>query len=1552
MNMQKSLARINELMSRFVAEVKGSTAMNWTDINLNAENVLIPLFSEIYGHTELKSLNTSENPNFPAIDLGDKTTRIAYQITSTPTAPKIKDTLKKFVENELYNEYDHLIIYILTEKQNSYQGRGFAEIIDGKFTFDKDNDIRDYRDLLKEISNFPMEKLQKIEELLEQQFGNDKDDPQNIMEWIESVNKYWRDEESSSKIKIDRGEVRHDLYNFAMQDNGVVIGSPGVGKTYILKELLGQLNSEDLPHLFLPIDLLGDSNPEEWPDGFSFRGDLIDALKSIPISEKKGIIVFDGFDAARDDRKRKNFLLLIQRAIRKLDNWNVIVTVRTYDAKKSQDLLDLFGRMDNSVQTPYHAENILCRHFNIPFLEKNEILLALKQIECPLQVYEYGSIEFQQDILSKPFNLWLLEKILQIPGKDPDFSQVYSEIQLLQEYLDRRIKDRDKKHILEGIAREMVKIRSLSVKEFDIYEDLELDKPVRMDAFENLLSDDILTVDSTTKQNIAFSHNILFDYAISVLLIEDEPHKFEEFITEDPSRPLFLRPSLTYFFTRLWYYNIESFWQAFWHILPKDQTVHLRLVARLIPPSVIANETRDIEQLKNLLDKLQNNETIAEDAMMRLLQSLLTFNVKHFDTWIVFFEKASQYIHKNFVWDLAKLTSDILEKTTNEEVRKKCGCIGQRILQWVWTKRKTSDNDWYNRLGGRMAVPLVTKTYHTNIQESRDLLEKVLELMNEEDFPIGFLSQLTEHVDKIWDYDSEFAILIYRTVFSHQFTSDGETIRGGPVFAMKTFRSQDFRMCQYHLVEHFPKFLQKNPKRAIEAAIQSLNYFVIHTHIARYIKQDRKPEELIQTFNLLGAPVYFIEDGSHFWDAPRSSDESVKDEPIKMVDILFEYITELVKSRDSDLDIVLDIFYQQVWVAFFWKRLLKLASQYPKVFVRRLFELCIAKPILLHLEVSYELGLFLENAMSVFDEDQRRQIENSILALPNEVKDDENQEYLEMHRDKLLARISKELLSTEEAKLIREEMERKNNVPENNPPITFHSESGPVTEEIWLRDKGVDTTIPENQELQHSQTLKKFSDDWKTDDPTSEAVEYIIPHLRLVHTTITSETTESNELINILWRKLVECASILAGIAESLDSDSFSFCRKIILEGARHELPRPNPELDAQFDSTGYSPFPRHEATKGLSILAFSNPDTEILDAIEKLADDPVPSVRMLTAMQLTNVYAKNPERYWKIVDKRSELERNVIIQECLYSALTKIPRTKDNEEKIVSVMAKMLEFNPMPQQKMGTNDPFSFLIIDLAIVRQNQWALTTINEKFLEDPIRYANLLTRFVTQTIEGYIDPKQTQIIDEQSYLNRTSTLLSSIITVTTSAINGLGSKLKDQRTEKVEEELRNTYAIINEVITRLYFSVAYEKDSNTENTVESTNNEVLSLIFNEVNPLMQQIIDFALDSENGLMFAPTAHYFMQLLTKFLSCDPERVIILANGVAKSSEPYGYNIDTIAVKDIVDFVELVLADYRHVVRDNDDCMESLLNLLDLFAKTGWTDALNLVWRLDEVFR
>ena len=1555
MNLKKSQDRIGKLMLRFVDEIRVDTAMGKRDINCVSENVLIQLFSEIYEHTDLKNLNVSEGANFPAIDLGDKKTRTAYQITSTSSSRKVKRTLEKFVARELYKEYDRLVIYILTEKQSRYQSKKIDEIINGKFAFDKKNDILDYSDLLKEISGFSLEKTRRVEHILEQHFGEGQmgDEPQDILDWLEQVNNLWGGE--SGTIKINREELRNGLLDFASRGNGVVIGSPGVGKTFLLKELHQYLKSDEIPHLLLPIDRLGNGTPEDLENGLSYKGNLIEKLKSVPISDKKAILLFDAFDAARDEQTRKRFLNLIQQAIHKLsESWNIIVTVRTYDARKSQEFLDLFGSFDEADSIQYRRSEILCRNFTIPPFDEKEILEALDQIGCPQSVYNDGSQDFK-NILANPFNLWLLEKILStLPDEDIRriFSKVRSEVQLLDLFWYQRIEaadnENDRLSVLEEIALEMVEQCSLSIRQSNVR------KTLIQTAWNDLLSDEILTKVSSTGKRVAFSHNILFDYAISALLIDDEPQHLEKFILEDRSRPLFLRPSLIYFFTRLWYYeDSASFWRAFWHILQRDQSVPLRLVAHLVPTSVIANETHDIDQLTPLLEELRSTNETANKAIMWLLQSYRTLQIERGTLWVDFFDQVSRHLHEDFAWDLANLTSAILERTSeseNSEVVNACGRIGRRLLKWVWQEKETRESDWYDRFGSYGAVPLVAKTYHTNPEESRMLLEKVLELPKEDNFPIDFLSWLTEYVDRIWDHDPEFVTLIYRTVFHHNESSDAKTSLSSGVLAMTSTRRQDYSMCRYRLIKHFSGFLQAAPLSAAQSVIRSLNVFIVGEHIVRYLRAGVKLEDMIEIFNFRGKPAYFMEDGCYIWDAGNSSDE-----PIEMADALFEFISELADSEKSLplLDSLLDIFRDEVIVAFFWKRLLKTAAQFPKVFAQHLFELCIAEPIQRYSETCYEFGLFLKAAASEFTPDQIRQIEERILAYPIEIAnedDEERRDLLERQRNRLLAQIPINLLTTNEGKKIREEMLRENDVPENRPLVSFEPASwAPYTEEEHFQRQGVDITKSENQGLQRfSAPLNKFSSDWMNGVPTVEASKLILPQLQKAYTAIKNNTAADKKVMNSLWHKLTACVAILGRIANKLENSEFSFCREVLFEAAKHEQPKPDPEHDAQFDHPGYSPFPRHEAASGLLRFAFYQPDPEMLDAIETLASDPVPSVRMVTAMELFRVYNKAPEKFWHLMDNRAIHESNRVVQKYLYSTIRVVAR--ENEDKTTRVMEKLLERIPPSTEGLEPSDSFIVLLMWLAIDRQNSWAFKTIEDTYFKDPIWFANPLSRAVSEVVRDYVLPKHLETDEGRRRAKRAIEWLGQVIDLVSDRIKGLYRIVKEDDPEENVKKLHDTYNVIDAVITRLYFAAAYKRDQ-SEKPVEEISDDLRRDYYNEVKPLMQQVITFAQGQESGMMFAPTAHYFMQLLRSFLGCNPKEVLHLAAGVVKSSEQFGYTLDPLAVRGVVEFVEIVLADYRHEVRDG-EALEDLLNLLDLFAKIGWSDALKLVWRLDEVFR
>ncbi len=164
--------KINELLSQFVTEVRGANAAGRTDINRAAETLLIPLLGEVYGWKHLVNLNSEENENFPAIDLGDKEAGVAIQVTSTSNSEKIKETLQKFRDKELFRNYPRIYFYILTEKQASYSSKAFNEISKGFFEFDSKKHILDYRDVFEAVTGFTAGRAEKVLAILEENISH------------------------------------------------------------------------------------------------------------------------------------------------------------------------------------------------------------------------------------------------------------------------------------------------------------------------------------------------------------------------------------------------------------------------------------------------------------------------------------------------------------------------------------------------------------------------------------------------------------------------------------------------------------------------------------------------------------------------------------------------------------------------------------------------------------------------------------------------------------------------------------------------------------------------------------------------------------------------------------------------------------------------------------------------------------------------------------------------------------------------------------------------------------------------------------------------------------------------------------------------------------------------------------------------------------------------------------------------------------------------------------------------------------------------------------
>ncbi len=163
MNRKKYIDRITDALGILAHQVKAGNSIRLFDKNIHAEYFFKELLNLAYGF-RLENLNIADGRNTTAIDLGDKNSKTAVQVTSETRSTKIHDTIKKFLEKNLFHDYNRLVFLII-----SFEGKNYSTSFDtqDRFVFSKENDILFLKDLLSHISNMKTHALLEVASFLE-----------------------------------------------------------------------------------------------------------------------------------------------------------------------------------------------------------------------------------------------------------------------------------------------------------------------------------------------------------------------------------------------------------------------------------------------------------------------------------------------------------------------------------------------------------------------------------------------------------------------------------------------------------------------------------------------------------------------------------------------------------------------------------------------------------------------------------------------------------------------------------------------------------------------------------------------------------------------------------------------------------------------------------------------------------------------------------------------------------------------------------------------------------------------------------------------------------------------------------------------------------------------------------------------------------------------------------------------------------------------------------------------------------------------------------------
>lgn len=198
------------------------------DLNKDAEEFYRGLLNLFYDWN-LEPLNTTKDPNFKGVDLGDIQQKVVVQVTGEKDSEKIHKSIKGFIDKSLTLGYKTL--YVLMFKGKSKFPRvNFAKTVNRAFVFNKSKHIIDHSDLCTLLKDCKFEKLENIYIYLDKTVGFKRSKPIfpsiSKKEWWVVPNKF--------------NEIRDDLIKEitpAQLLPIVIHGIPGVGKSILADEL-------------------------------------------------------------------------------------------------------------------------------------------------------------------------------------------------------------------------------------------------------------------------------------------------------------------------------------------------------------------------------------------------------------------------------------------------------------------------------------------------------------------------------------------------------------------------------------------------------------------------------------------------------------------------------------------------------------------------------------------------------------------------------------------------------------------------------------------------------------------------------------------------------------------------------------------------------------------------------------------------------------------------------------------------------------------------------------------------------------------------------------------------------------------------------------------------------------------------------------------------------------------------------------------------------------------------------------------------------------------
>lgn len=222
-------------------------------------------------------------------------------------------------------------------------------------------------------------------------------------------------------------------------------------------------------------------------------------------------------------------------------------------------------------------------------------------------------------------------------------------------------------------------------------------------------------------------------------------------------------------------------------------------------------------------------------------------------------------------------------------------------------------------------------------------------------------------------------------------------------------------------------------------------------------------------------------------------------------------------------------------------------------------------------------------------------------------------------------------------------------------------------------------------------------------------------------------------------------------------------------------------------------------------------------------------------------------------------------------------------------------------------------------------------------------------MTFEVLQYIIPQNLDSQKNIKLFEKATELVSRLIDIVAHEIERFNTDPEIELNEEKKSKIKSYYNIFHEIIIRIYFAASIP-ENRKKNEDENLSEEERKRYYFKIKLILSRILEI-FNANRNILPAHNAYYFMNLLIGVLKYDPENVIHMAAEVVKSSEKAGYSLDYMALEQIMNFAETILADYRYIIKDGEP-FNNFLIILDSFVRSGWPEAINFTYRIDEIYR